>query len=139
MKRITTIGWQGLTAKQTRIKVCDIYNDNYYKKGVKVVNKQKGITILFEKTGRNKTAYGGNIYPKKAVLIQYLHTVLADMTFTSFSKKKITDDVSILGYLNFQYKIFIDGRKESVKVALRLKSNGSFHYSVDVNLLKKPV
>ncbi|WP_416437890.1 hypothetical protein [Phnomibacter sp. MR] len=135
--QVETKDWVGLSAAATRKKVFELYKSTYSKNS-SVQNKQKGITIKFDRTGAEKTAYGSRIYPKKAAIVTKLISILKEMTFSSFGNKKQADSSDVLGYLNFQCKVIIDKKRESVKVAIRVKNDGTFHYSIDVNLIKKP-
>ena len=90
----------------------------------------------FELDSGRKTAQGEAIYSKKAAVIPKLYELLAYACYSNWGARKDKDPKTVIGYYNFKAYIYIDNKKECVRLAVRAMSNGAFYYSVEVN--KRP-
>lgn len=100
-------------------------------------NLSLGIDVEFERIGSDKTAYGGKIYPAKACLIDILPQLIEVAEYANWGNRKEKDPDNVVGYLNFKCQVLIDGETRHTRIAVRLKNTGKFHYSIEVNLVKK--
>ncbi|MDR1406334.1 MAG: hypothetical protein LBI89_03935 [Prevotellaceae bacterium] len=131
----STKEWSGLTLFSARKKMFDYYK-NYYT-GVKVINKDIGITVEFERAGNKKTSYGGYLYPKKACLVAILDKLIRYAEYSNWGERKEKDESFVIGYLNFKVKVRIDGIVEYVHLVIRVRNTGKFQYSIDLNHWEK--
>lgn len=104
--------------------------------GKSVVNKHIGLTIFFGSDGKSELAYGRAIYAKKAALVQCLLTLLREAEYTSFGKRKTTDEENVFGYAKFKAKAYIDGKLEHIHIVVVVKSNGKAYYCHEINIKK---
>jgi len=132
---VSTEKWEISPAKELRNAVSDYYRARYQGKK-RVVNQHLGIAIEFDRTSVKKTSYGGNIYPKKACLVEVLDTLIRYAKYSNWGERKVTDKPIVIGYLNFKAKVKINGILEHVRLAIRVTNNGKFHYSMEVNIWK---
>lgn len=120
---------------EVRKLVYRIYRESF--SGTKVINESKSILILFTQLGAKKTAFGGGIYPKKAVLISGLDKIVKYGEFTNFGSPKPSDAKYVVGYLNFKCKVIIDNKPELLRYSIQLRNDGKFYYSFDINIYRK--
>jgi len=132
-----TESFNNLSAKDLRKKVFEIYKRHYVDEHKEIINKDKKILIKFDRTGANKTAFGGVIYPRKACLIQILDVILQNAKFIKSGDRKKTDPEDVLCYLNFESDVYIDNVLERIELAVRVKNIGEFHYSIDIPIKQK--
>ena len=129
----TTENWTDLSAKETRKKVFRYYKTNYQNK-LSVYNEALGIEIKFDRTGSNKMSFGGKIYPAKACSVEILDQLLQYAEYSNWGERKSNDAADVKGYLNFKAKAFIDNKIEYLHLVLRVKNDGSYHYSLEINI-----
>lgn len=115
--------------KKTLLK---IFNGKW--QGKVVYNKHIGIPIRFV-SGR-KTIYGEALYWKKRPVIEVLGILMEYATYNNFGKRKDSDPKNLIGYYNFKAYVYIDDKKECVRLAVRAMSDGTFYYSFEVNTKK---
>lgn len=132
---VSTKEWRGLTLFNVRKKMFDFYKKHYT--GLKVINKDIGITVEFERAGNKKTSYGGFLYPKKACLVEVLDKLIRYAEYSNWGDKKEKDEPYVIGYLNFKIKVRIDGIIEYAHLVIRVRNTGKFQYSIDLNHWKK--
>ena len=104
---------------------------NKHCKGKIVMNLHTSIPVKLI-SGR-KTAFGEAIYSKKVAVIPKLCSLIENACYSNWGPRKDKDPKEIIGYYNFKAHIYIDDKKECVRLAVRAMSNGSFYYSVEVN------
>jgi len=128
--------WLGLSAKETRKKVFDTYKKQY--QGKSVVNKDLEIEIHFVRSGAKKLAYGGNMYPKKAVLVEKLDKVIEQAVYSNFGERKEKDADIVLGYLNMNLPVVIDNEKEFLHIVLQVRHDRRlYYYTHEINIWKR--
>jgi Large polyvalent protein-associated domain 3 len=130
-----TTNWTGLKPLVTRKNIAAFYKENIA--GKTVVNAHKGITVIFSKTGENKLAFGGRVYPKKAALVEVLTQMVKQGEFSNFGNAKEKDGDNVVGFLNFKCKVQIDDKIENVRFTVQMRNDGKFYYSHEVNIYKK--
>lgn len=100
--------------------------------GIEVINEHIGLPIHFKRS-EEKTAYGEAIYSKKVALIKKLPVLLRYATYNNFGSRKPEDPKEIIGYYNFKAYAIIDGKKESVRLAVKAFKDGSFYYNLEIS------
>ena len=60
------------------------------------------------------------MYSAKAPVIEHLETIIENSTYNNFGERKKNDPPNVIGYLNFKFKVIIDGKKRHVRISLRL-------------------
>lgn|GEM_PF-933598 len=133
---VSTDGWKGLSLIEIRNKTFAYYCSHYLNSEKRVKNKDTGIIVEFEKQGARKVAHGGYVYPEKMCLVQILEEMIRHAKYSNWGERKEKDPPKVLGYLNFNAKVKIDGKIEYVHLIIRVSSNGKFHYSMEVNILE---
>jgi hypothetical protein len=73
------------------------------------------------------------MYSKKAAVAMCLPELLKYSEYNNFGNRKESDSETVIGYLNFKGKCFIDGKKETVHLVVQFHKGGKFHYSIEVN------
>ncbi len=126
----TTTMYESITTAEKR-KMAGKYYGDY--KGKIFKNIDKGIAIEFIGDGMRKISFGGRMYSKKLALLKCLPKIILNMRYNNFGKAKSTDKSTVLGYLNFKISVMIDEKKENLRIAIQLRSNGKFYYNHDVN------
>ena len=104
--------------------------------GKVITNRHIGIPIQIIGY-RRKTAYGEAVYSKKAAVAEKLDQLLEYAKYNNFGQRKETDPENIIGYYNFKAYVYIDNKKESVRLAVRARKDGSFYYNVEVDKGRK--
>ena len=128
MKHLYTKQWDGLTGREVRDKVLNFYKTRL--QGTRIVNKDIGVTIYFNKKGRLKTARP-LMSKEKAVVIYHLSELLSEAMFANFGKAK--EKHKAVGFLNFQIKVRIDGKMKSFRVPVMITKDGKFQYDLHDN------
>ncbi|MDE7091573.1 MAG: hypothetical protein K2O53_07625 [Bacteroidales bacterium] len=129
---VSTKAYMNLTTRELRKKAIAEFDKHC--RGKIPRNLHTGIPIRLE-SGR-KTARGEAIYSKKVAVIPKLCELLKHACYSNWGTRKDQDAKTVIGYYNFKAYIYIDDKKECVRLAVRAMSNGAFYYSVEVN--KKP-
>jgi len=127
---VSTEEWARLSLYEARKKMFDYYKEHYL--GSRVVNKSIGITVEFEQAGNKKTSYGGSLYPAKVCLVEILDKLIRHAEYSNWGERKPTDPNYVIGFLNFKVKVRVDGVLKHVRLAIRVRNTGKFHYSLDV-------
>ena len=127
----STNEWKHLSVKDMRKRMLDEYQKRH--KGKNVVNQHLGITINFQTFGAKKTSRGAAAYSKKACLISVLDKLVRYAEYSNWGERKSTGPSSVVGFLNFKAKVKIDGKLEHIHLAVCLRNDGKFHYSMEVN------
>ena len=132
IEKVYTTKYHLMTPIELRKEVLSQFNKNC--RGKVVTNLHTGIPIKLI-SGR-KTAYGESIYSKKVAVIPVLASLIRHACYSNWGARKEQDPIDVIGYYNFKAYVYIDNKKECVRLAVRAMSNGTFYYSVEVN--KKP-
>ena len=131
---VSTARLKGLTLTELRKDTLNLYNRYCVDKVCR--NKHIGIPIQFKNSGGRKTARGEAIYSKKVAIIKYLPCLMENATYNNFGRPKEKDSASLIGYYNFKAYVFIDGKKECIRLSVKARADGSFYYNVEVNKVK---
>ncbi len=111
----------------------------YYAKNLqgKVVrNIHLGIDIHFNSIGKSELAHGRALHAKKVAIIKCLYELVQNAEYNNFGKPKTTDPDTVLGYLNFKAKVYIDHKAEYVRISVLVKKNLKAYYHHEVNIKK---
>lgn len=129
MKNYSTQNLKGLGPKQLRDFVSKYYQNNVQGKSVK--NKDKGITIVFDKTGRNKTARS-TFNKIRTVVVMDIYNVMSEAIYSNFNLPKPSHvrNYKAVGILNFKYKCKVDGKLLSVRLSVIQTKDLKFQYSL---------
>ncbi|HLP06076.1 MAG TPA: hypothetical protein VK152_11675 [Paludibacter sp.] len=119
-----------------RKSVSKYYSENL--QGKTVVNKDLKISIKFNAIGKGEISYGRSIHSKKVAVLQCLEVLLSEAEYNNFGIRKASDDLSVLGYLNFKAKVRIDGKLEYVRLTVLMKKDGKIYYHHEINMKKQP-
>ena len=130
--RVSTERYNRMTIVDIRKALLKIFKDNW--QGKTVHNRHIGIPIQFV-SGR-KTVYGEALYRKKMPVIEVLGILMEHAMYNNFGKRKDSDPKNLIGYYNFKAYVYIDDKKECVRLAVRAMSDGTFYYSFEVNTKK---
>ena len=117
-----------------RKSVAKYYADNL--QGKTVVNNHLRINIKFTALGKAELAYGKALHLKKTAVLSALPTLLKVAKYNNFGIRKESDPKEMLGYLNFKAFVFIDNKKECVRISVRLLKTGDIYYNHEVNIIK---
>lgn len=128
---VTTTRLRGFTLTELRKEALRLYEQYCANRICR--NKHIGIPIQFKNSGGRKTARGEAIYSKKVAIIRYLPSLVENATYNNFGKPKEKDAHSLIGYYNFKAYVFIDGKKECIRLSVKARVDGSFYYNVEVN------
>jgi len=129
--RVTTTKLRPLKQSELRKIAHQLYF--LYCSGKEVKNIDLGIPVKFMPFAGRKTAHGEAIYSKKVAVIPVLPELIKHATYNNYGQRKSTDVARIVGYLNFKTFVFIDGKKECLRIAVQFCKDGSFYYSIEVN------
>ncbi len=130
ISKVSTKKWVGLS--NVRKKLFTEYLTKFHEK-VEIKNRHLGITVKFIRDGGKKIAYGGNLYAKKAAIIEILESVIENAVYNNFGERKENDKYSVIGYLNFKAKVLIDSRLEHLHLVIQMRMEGYFYYTHEVN------
>jgi len=128
---VSTNDWKHLSIDQVREKLFNEYRNRY--QGKEVVNQDLGICVQFEVSGARKTSHGTATYSKKACLVAVLDQLIQYAEYNNWGNRKEKDPPNIIGFFNFKAKVKIDEKIEHVRLVIRLRNDGKFHYSMEVN------
>ena len=117
-----------------RKSVAKYYTDNL--QGKTVVNDHLGINIKFTALGKGELVYGRALHLKKTAVLSALPTLLKVAKYNNFGIRKEKDPKDLLGYLNFKAFVFINDKKECVRISVRLLKTGDIYYNHEVNIIK---
>ncbi|MEG1499322.1 MAG: hypothetical protein RR393_07910 [Bacteroidales bacterium] len=124
---------KGKSIRELRSIALTIYKNKL--NGKEVINKDIGIKILFTVSGGRKTTQGSAMYSKKVAVIPCLLELLKNAEYSNFGSRKTKDTKDILGYLNFKVKCIIDGKKETLRIAVRMVKRSRFYYNMEINTI----
>ena len=110
------------------------YDENL--KGQTVVNRDKGITVIFSNVGRNHVLYARRPGFEKLVAIFKLSELVANAVFTNFKGPDKDDFSNIIGYMNFKSKANINGTTQVFRIVVRISKEGKFFYDHSVRVKK---
>jgi hypothetical protein len=112
---------------------------SYYEKniqGCSVVNEHLGITVSFTSVGKGKIAYGGKtLYTKKVAVVQCLLELMRVAEYNNFGVRKSDDKSNVVGFMNFKGRVRINGKIETVRLSVMLRTDGKFFYNQEVNTI----
>lgn len=120
-----------MTGVQLRKYILRYLKDNFC--GKTIYNEDRHIPIIVPISSANKTAYGEAIYSKKIVSLLILDKLLKNAVYNNFGNKKPSDAKNIIGYYNFKCFCIIDNKKECLRIAVRVQTDGKFYYNLEVN------
>lgn len=128
---VSTKDFENMTKFQKINFVVSYFKQNY--RSQIFFNKDLKININVGVSGGRKTAYGEALYNGKLALIPYLKEIIENMKYNNFGQRKTKDVVEIIGYLNFKYKIKIDGKVENLRTAVQFQKGGKFYYNIEIS------
>lgn len=100
------------------------YYETYLKgKKVAIENDLKEV-LLIGNTGRKLLK---PMYSEKVAVLEHLEELIKNSTYNNFGKRKTTDSINVLGFLNFKSKITIDNVKRHVRISIVLYKNRETH------------
>ncbi|MDR0619289.1 MAG: hypothetical protein LBG17_05270 [Bacteroidales bacterium] len=77
----------------------------------------------------------------KASVIKVLDVLVRNAAYNNWGNRKDTDPKNVVGFLNFKASVYINGKKECVRIAVRMTKEGIGYvypyYSVEVNKKRK--
>lgn len=118
-----------------RKSVAKFYTENL--QGKIILNKCLNVNIKFNAIGKAELSYGRSIHTKKVAILQCLVVLLSEAEYNNFGVRKLTDEKSVLGYLNFKAKVIIDDKLEHIRLTVLMKKDGKMYYHHEVNIIKK--
>lgn len=113
--------------------------DYYYQNidGKTVVNKSKGISIIFNKNGVKHVLNARNAGYVKIKAIFALRELVENAVYSNFNGPDKTDNpMNVFGYCNFKSKIIIEGKLQMFRIVVRLTKDGKFYYDHSVKVKK---
>lgn len=128
------VEWKALRAAELRHVVFDYLVDHF--NNMEVTNEHVHILIHIQKRAIRKTAFGEAMYGKKAAASLVLPILLQHAAYNNWGAPKPNDPDELLGYFNFKAKCKIDGKMETLRIAVRLYQDGKFYYNLEVNKKK---
>lgn len=131
MKNYNTEIFKGKTKQEVR----DYVHEKFRQvQGLSVVNIDKNIFIKINKDSRKKTAKPLMSNEKAIIVLDILH-VIKNATYTNWGVQKTTHitKYGAKGFLNFQYKCFIDGKCKNFRVSILITKTLNFQYSLEHN------
>ncbi len=126
---VSTERYKKMTSLELRKEAILVFNATC--KGKVVKNLHTGIPVRL--VSGKKTAYGEAIYSKKVAVMPMLISLIENARYSNWGARKVQDPKNVIGYYNFKAYVFIDNKKECVRLAVRAMSNGAFYYNVEVN------
>ncbi|MDR0207049.1 MAG: hypothetical protein LBI45_07330 [Bacteroidales bacterium] len=117
-----------------RKSVAKYYTNNL--QGKTIVNDHLGISIKFTALGKAELAYGRALHIKKTAVLEVLPSLLKVAKYNNFGIRKENDPKELLGYLNFKAFVYINDKKECVRISVRLLKTGDTYYNHEVNIIK---
>lgn len=126
---VHTTKYQKMSPEDLRKKAALVFNKTC--RGRIVTNLHTGIPVRL--ASGKKTAHGGGIYSKKVAVIPMIPSLIEHACYSNWGPRKAKDPKNLIGYYNFKAYIYIDGKKECVRLAVRAMSDGAFYYNVEVN------
>lgn len=129
----TPSAWKALSASQLRKAVA---NCMMKFRDLSVKNLDRNIDIVINKKAIGKTAYGEAIYGKKAAAAQVLPELLKYAKYNNWGERKAGDPEDLIGFMNFKAKCKIDGKIESVRLAVHFYKDGYFYYNIEISTKK---
>lgn len=120
---------------ELRTKVYEYYRENIF--GNHVINIDKGYKIIFSnKPGGRKIAFGGSMYKDKAEAIKMIIDLLKYAKYSNWKNRKIKDNKTVLGYLNFKAKGKINYKLLNFRISVQLRKDGNLYYNHEINIIK---
>ena len=110
------------------------YDENL--KGTTVINRDKGITVIFSNVGRNHVLYARKVGFEKLVAVFQLSEMVVNAVFTNFKGPDDDDFSNIIGYMNFKAKVNINGVTQAFRIVVRISKEGKFFYDHSVKVKK---
>ena len=126
---VHTTKYQKMSSEELRKNAACVFNKTC--RGRIVTNLHTGIPVRL--ASGKKTAHGGGIYSKKVAVIPMIPSLIEHACYSNWGPRKAKDPKNLIGYYNFKAYIYIDGKKECVRLAVRAMSDGAFYYNVEVN------
>ncbi|MDR1740077.1 MAG: hypothetical protein LBR45_04905 [Bacteroidales bacterium] len=117
---------------------------NYYQEyflNREIFNEDLKITISLTSKGRQKMSFGEAMYPKKAAVIFVLDKLIQYSEYNNWGNRKNIDPKELVGYYNFKGFVYIDEKKECVRLAVRILKTGEIYfypyYNLEINKKKQ--
>ncbi len=104
--------------------------------GHEVVNEDTKLKIHFSVTNARKTTIGSAMYLKKATALLIMPEIIRVAEYSNFGERKETDNVEVIGFLNFKAKCKINGITEYLRIAVQFRRNDKFFYNIEVNKIE---
>ena len=76
---------------------------------------------------------GEAMYNKKAEVIRVLPDIIKYALYNNFGNRKDSDPKEVLGFLNFKGMCIIDGKKETLRIAVQYRRESKYYYNVEIN------
>ncbi|MDR0728599.1 MAG: hypothetical protein LBF19_00520 [Prevotellaceae bacterium] len=104
-------------------------------KGKTIVNRQKGISVIFSSTGRQHVLYARKVAFEKLIAITKLDEMVEYALFTNFKNPDPDDDPqNIIGYMNFMVPVSINNALHRFRLVVRITKDGKFYYDHAVKI-----
>ena len=133
--KVYTEQFKGMKANEMRNFVKAYYQQNFLNK--EIFNEDLKMTVMLTSKGRQKMAFGEAMYPKKTAVIFALDKLIQYSKYNNWGVRKENDPKELVGYYNFKGYIFIDDKKECVRLAVQIFKDGRFYfypyYNIEVN------
>ncbi|MEI6435236.1 MAG: hypothetical protein WCP32_10355 [Bacteroidota bacterium] len=130
--KVSTDQLENIKKSSLRAFVKTYYSENFQNK-ISVINEDLGIKVEFIGDGTKKTSFGAAMYLKKAATILILDKLIKYAKYSNWGDRKDNDKSTVIGYLNFKVKVFIDGKICHFAINIQVRNTGKFHYSLDEN------
>jgi hypothetical protein len=110
------------------------YNQNL--KGKSVLNREKGITVIFSNVGIRHVVYARKVGFEKLIAVTKLPEMIRYAAFSNFKGPDENDGKNILGYMNFKVPVIINRIKQWFRIVIRITTDGKFFYDHAVRYTK---
>jgi hypothetical protein len=137
--KVSTSKFKDMSTAEMRLFVKEYYQTHFISK--EVFNEDLKITVSLTSKGRKKTTFGEAMYPKKAAVVFALDKLIKYGKYNNWGSRKSTDSKELIGYYNFKSFIYIDEKKECIRLAVQIFKDGGIYfypyYNLEVNKKRK--
>ncbi len=110
------------------------YINNFKTKTIR--NKNKEIDIKFSSVGIKHLLHARKSGYIKLKAVTVLDEMIENAIFLNFKNPDSNDTTGIIGYMNFEVFVSIEGQNHYFKVVTRLTKDGNFYYDHSVKVIK---